>query len=72
MKLSTETWMASGSWGLARSVSVCWVITRSASPGRAAMDLLVTYTSSRPAPESFLRSTEAPIAEEPIPASQAK
>ena len=36
------------------------------------MALLTTVTSVWPAPWIFLRSTEAPIAEEPMPASQAK
>ena len=33
--------------------------------------LLTTVTSVYPAPWTFLRSTEAPMAEEPMPASQA-
>src|SRR5690625_5793156 len=36
------------------------------------MALLVTSMSSKPAARTFLRSTVAPIAEEPMPASQAK
>ena len=36
------------------------------------MALFVTSTSSKPAARTFLRSTVAPIAEEPMPASQAK
>ena len=36
------------------------------------MALLTTVTSPCPAAWIFLRSTEAPIAEEPMPASQAK
>ena len=35
------------------------------------MALLTTFTSPKPAAWIFLRSTEAPIAEEPMPASQA-
>ena len=35
------------------------------------MALLTTVTSVKPAPWTFLRSTEAPMAEEPMPASQA-
>ena len=36
------------------------------------MALFTTVTSEKPAPWTFLRSTEAPMAEEPMPASQAK
>ena len=36
------------------------------------MALLTTVTSSNPASWIFLRSTDAPMADEPMPASQAK
>ena len=39
---------------------------------RLAIALLTTLTSPWPAAWIFLRSTEAPMAEEPMPASQAK
>ena len=62
---------ACGTWRMARSVRSRCVMTRSTSGGRLLMALLVTEMLVRPASCTFLRSTPAPIALEPIPASQA-
>ena len=71
MKLSTEMWTASGLCRRARSVSWFCVMTRSAVSSRFAIALLVTVTSSMPAFLILLRRTLAPMAEDPMPASQA-
>src|SRR5690606_26881839 len=55
MKLSTDTWIESGEFPFARSVSCCCVMTRSAVPSRFAIAWLVTWTSSMPAFFSLLR-----------------
>lgn len=47
-------------------------ITSSSFPVRLAMAAFETFTSDNPAAFSFVRSSDAPIALEPIPASQAK
>ena len=45
--------------------------TRSQLSSRLAIDLFTTVTSANPASWILLRSTDAPMAEEPMPASQA-
>ena len=72
MNWSTLTCTAEPVRWRARSVSSFWVTTTSHSSFRPEIALLVTSTSSKPAARTFLRSTVAPIAEEPMPASQAK
>ncbi len=71
MKLSTEKWAALEVAGLARSVRSWWVITTSYVSLRLAIAALVTLTSGNPAALILFRSTEAPIALEPMPASHA-
>ena len=71
MKLSTVTWTADGVGGNARPARSWWVTTRSQLSSRLEIARFTTVTSPMPASLIFLRSTEAPIAEEPIPASQA-
>ena len=71
MNWSTLTWVAEPVRCCARGVSSFWVTTTSHSSVRFEMALLVTSMSSNPAARTFLRSTVAPIAEEPMPASQA-
>ncbi len=56
---------------MARSVRSRWVMTVSTSGGRLLIALLVTEMLLSPASCTFLRSTPAPMALEPIPASQA-
>src|SRR5690606_30571443 len=65
MKLSTETWIASGAFCFARGVSSFCVITRSSSPLRFAMAALETSTST-PAFLHLLRSPLPPMAPEPL------
>ena len=72
MNWSTLTCTAEPVRWRARSVSSFCVTTTSHSSLRLEMALFVTSTSPNPAARTFLRSTVAPIAEEPIPASQAK
>ena len=72
MKLSTDTWTALAVTGLARSVRSWCVMTTSYVSVRLAIAELVTLTSGKPAALILFRSTEAPIALEPIPASHAK
>ena len=70
-KLVNEICCACGTWRIARSVRSRWVMTRSTSGGRLLIAQLVTEILLSPASCTFLRSTPAPIALEPIPASQA-
>src|SRR3954447_9170561 len=72
MKLSTETCWALGVRSLARGVRSWWVTTRSMSSDRFAIATLTTLTSSKPAFFTLLRRMEAPMALDPMPASQAK
>lgn len=72
MNWSTLTWTAEPVRWRARSVSSFWVTTTSHSSLRLEIALLVTSMSSKPAARTFLRSTVAPMAEDPMPASQAK
>ena len=71
MKFSTDTCTADADRSAARSARSWWLTTTSKSSVRLAIALLITVTSVKPAAWTFLRSTEAPIAEEPMPASQA-
>ena len=72
MKSSTETWTADGVFCFARAVRSWWVTTSPKVSVRFEIAWLPTLTSPKPACCTFLRSTEAPIAEDPMPASQAK
>ena len=71
MKLSTETCCALGDIVCARGVRSWCVTIRSMSSVRFAIATLTTVTSVNPAFLILLRSTDAPIALDPIPASQA-
>ncbi len=71
MKLPTDTCCAFGFFCLARSVSSSCVMIRSSVPSRFPIALLTTVTPSMPAFLTLLRRTLAPMALEPMPASQA-
>ena len=72
MKLSTETCWAEGDMVRARGVRSWCVTITSTSSVRLAIATFCTSTSVKPAFLILLRSTEAPIALDPMPASQAK
>ena len=72
MKLSTDTCCADGDIVRARAVRSWCVTIRSTSSVRLAIATFCTSTSAKPAFLILLRSTEAPIALDPMPASQAK
>ena len=63
--------MSIGTFCCARSVKSLWVITTSTSSGRSLIAMFVTSISID-ASLNFFFNKEAPIALEPIPASQAK
>src|SRR3954447_11877051 len=70
-KLSTDTCWADGDMVCARGVRSRCVTMRSTSSVRLAIATFLTSTSPNPAFLILLRSTEAPIALDPMPASQA-
>ena len=65
--------IASGVWAIARSANSFCVTTNKLGSGlRSRIAVLVTEISVIPSFFSLSRSKDAPIADEPIPASQAK
>src|SRR6478752_2472911 len=66
MKLATEMCWAVGALSRALGVRSWWVTITSTSSTRFAMATFTTVTSGKPAFLILLRSTEAPIADEPV------
>ncbi len=71
MKLSTVNSAADGVRCDARAARSWWVTSRSTSLVRLLIALLTTVTPVMPASWILRRSTDAPMADEPMPASQA-
>ncbi len=71
-KLPTETCIAFGAFWRARSVNSSWVITNNPSSSFKFLTAVLVTGNLIPAFLNLSRSKDAPIADEPIPASQAK